>query len=170
MLPTLLPFVGVLALSGLVSLYLHTRPVVKGTVIAKSETIETQPDGGWEYHFRATVQYTRLGEVESRHEQLTTNEEGYDSLSVGDEIGVRYWNAGGLFDFARLSDRSTVQMVLDAEVHYFVLLLGWLVGKRLVKKPPVLFWHGCLCCGRFLDAGAGAGSAHAADGQSPGTN
>jgi hypothetical protein len=138
--PTLLPFAGVLTLIGLVSLYLDTRPVVTGAVIAKSESVETQPDGGWEYHFRPTVQYTRPDEAEPRREELTTDEETYDSLSVGDEVGVRYWNAGGLFDFARLSNRSTVQMVWDAGVQYFVLLvlacvlLGWLVGKATGKK------------------------------------
>ena len=138
--PTLLPFAGVLALIGLVSLYLDTRPIVTGTVTAKSETVENRPDGSWEYHFRATVQYTRPGEVEPRREELTTDEETYDALLVGDEVGVRYWDAGGLFEFARLSNRSTVQMVWDTGVQYFVLLvlacvlLGWLMGKTTGKK------------------------------------
>jgi hypothetical protein len=138
--PTLLPFAGVLALIGLVSLYLDTRPVVTGTVVDKNEAVETQPDGGWEYHFLAEVQYTRSGEAEPRREGLTTDEKTYDSLAVGDEVGVRYWDAGGLFEFARMSNRSTVKMVLDAGVQYFVLLvlacvlLGWLVAKATAKK------------------------------------
>lgn len=138
--PLLLPIAGGLSLLGLVSFYLDTRPVVTGVVTAKSETVEHRPDGHWEYHFRLTVQYSRPGETEPRREALTADYKMYDSLSVGDEVGVRYWDAGGLFDFARLANRSTAQMVWDTGVQYLGLLvlvcvlLGRLVAQATGRK------------------------------------
>ena len=148
---SLLPFGLVtgaaVVLFGAVSLYLDAQPSIPGVVEGKSEQIDVDSEGGWTHDLTVQVRYTRPDTGEERTDALAADAAIYDRVSAGDPVEVRFLHLGGLFSFARLSERSTLSMLFNAvsnPVFYiivaFAVLIGlvWLLSKRAALKAALL--------------------------------
>jgi hypothetical protein len=134
--PMLMAVGGLLALIAAVSVFLDAQPTIPALIIDKHEVTDTQPDGTWEHQFRVVTQFTVPGAGEPRTEDLSAEEELYDSLGIGDEVEVRFWDAGGWFEFARLASRSTFSILWGSGALVFPSLIAGvvLVGLVIAKK------------------------------------
>ncbi|MDT8306175.1 MAG: hypothetical protein RRC07_09580 [Anaerolineae bacterium] len=138
-LPILLVIGGLGVLVGGVSLYLDAQPTVPGVVEAKAERIDVDDEGAWSHELTVRVRYTRPDTGTARSDDLGADPAIYDRVSTGDRVDVRFLHVGGLISFARLSDRSTLSMLLGAATNpTFVIMLAiaglfallWLLSTR----------------------------------------
>jgi hypothetical protein len=67
---------------------------------------------------------------------LSAEEGLYDSLTAGDEVEVRFWDAGGWLEFTRLASRSTFSIVRESGVLRFPVLIALVVvfGLLVARK------------------------------------
>ena len=131
-LPHLLVAGGVLAVVGSISLYLDRQPTIPGVVESKREEIDVDSDGNWSHVLKVQVTYTPPGASEPRSGDLSADDAIYDRVSAGDRVDVRYLHLGGWFAFARLSDRSTLSIILDGR--------SWLFSLPLIAGVVLLIW------------------------------
>lgn len=134
-------------LFGAVSLYLDAQPAIPGVVEGKSEQINVDSEGGWTHDLTVQVRYTRPDTGAERTDALAADAAIYDRVSAGDPVEVRFLHLGGLFSFARLSERSTLSMLFNAAsnpalyiIAAFALLIGlvWLLSKHAALKAALL--------------------------------
>lgn len=146
-LPILLVIGGLLVLMGGVSLYLDAQPAVPGVVESKAERIEVDDEGAWSHELTVRVRYTRPDNGQTRTDDLRADAAVYDRVSPGDRVEVRFLHIGGLISFARLSDRSTLSMLLNIGSNptlyilaAFAGLIGllWLLSKQPAMKAGLL--------------------------------
>lgn len=143
--PLLFVIAGVLGLTAAVSIVLDTQPTLPATVVEKHEVARTEPDGTWKHEFRVVTQFTVPGENEPRTEDLSAEEGLYDSLTAGDAVEVRFWDAGGWFEFIRLASRSTFSILRESGVLIFpvliagVVLFGLLVAQKTKDTTKGIF-------------------------------
>jgi hypothetical protein len=102
------------------SLMLDRQPTLPAVVEARSEALEVDDYGGWKNDLRLQVRYTPPGARTPRSESLRADAALFDRASVGDTVQVRYLHLGGLFKFSRVSERTTLS-----------ILLGWQDGAPL---------------------------------------
>ena len=134
--PVMLPLGAVAAILVMGSFYLDTRPSVTGVVLDKWELINIDSDGLWENELTLRVAYTPPNASTSQTNDLDAKASTYDAVAIGDEVDVRFLDAGGLFEFARLADRSTMSMILGLRALYLPLVL--VVGAVLSWAVAVL--------------------------------
>jgi uncharacterized membrane protein len=148
--PLLFAIAGFLALVAIISIILDTQPTLPATVVEKREVTSTEPDGTWQHDFRVVTQFTVPGASQPRTEDLNAEEGLYDSLTAGDAIEVRFWDAGGWFEFTRLASRSSFSIVRQSGVLTFslliagVLLFGLLVAQKTGDKTNGILAGGVL--------------------------
>lgn len=139
LLPLLLVIGGVVVLVGGISLYLDAQPTIPGVVESKSERIDVDDEGAWSHDLAVRVRYTRPDTGTERSDDLGADPAIFDRVSAGDRVDVRFLHVGGLISFARLSDRSTLSMLVGAAANpTFVIMLAiaglfallWLLSTR----------------------------------------
>lgn len=128
---------GVLAITGSISLYLDRQPTISGTVESKTEEIDVDSDGNWSSVLTVRVTYTPPDAIEPTSRDLSADAAVYDRVSAGDPVDVRHLHLGGWFAFARLSDRSTLSILLGARAWLLLLPLVVAVGLLLWMKTAV---------------------------------
>lgn len=147
-LPGLLMLTGVLALVGVISVYLDRQPTLPGVVEGKTETIDVDNDGGWSSVLRVRVSYVPPGENAPRSDELSADAAVYDRVTTGDPVEVRYLHLGGLFKFSRLSDRSTLSILLGLRpqltpILFIIGLMGllwWIAAASQYKALGIPFF------------------------------
>jgi hypothetical protein len=122
LLPMALVAGGALAMGLGLSLFLDAQPSLPGVVEAKQESIEVR-DARWSHRLRLQVRYTPTAGDAPRSDLLQTDAGLYDRLQPGDPVNVRYLHLGGWFTFARISQRTTLAMLLGSD-----LVLVWAAG------------------------------------------
>jgi hypothetical protein len=128
LLPMALVAGGALAMGTALSLFLDVQPGLPGVVEAKQEAIDIR-DARWTHTLRLMVRYTPPGAGAPRSSLLQTDAGLYDRLQPGDPVNVRYLHLGGWFTFARISQRTTLSMLVgsDLALVWAAVLLGLLV-------------------------------------------
>jgi hypothetical protein len=88
------------------------------------------------------VRYARPDTGEARTDDLSADPPIYDRVSAGDRVEVRFLHLGGLISFARLSERSTLSMLLNATSNPTLYILAAFAGLMgllwLLSKQPAL--------------------------------
>jgi hypothetical protein len=139
LLPLALVIGGLVVLAAGISLYLDAQPTLPGVVESKAERIVVDDEGAWSHELTVRVSYTRPDTGMVRSDDLRADPAVYDRVSAGDPVDVRFLHLGGLFSFARLSERSTLSMLFSAGsnpalyiIAAFAGLMGllWLLSKR----------------------------------------
>jgi hypothetical protein len=156
-LPFLMVLAGVLVMVAGVSLYLDRQPTIAGIVEGKRETIEIDDDGNWSHNLAVTVRYTRPGADQPQSGELTADPAIYDRVTIGDPVDIRFLHLGGWLTFTRLSERSTLSILLGARWGFYSLLtavglmaLLWLSVTRSRHKMMVIPVFGAMVLFVFL--------------------
>ena len=110
------------------SVFLDRQPSVPGIVEGKQETLAIDSDASWRHNLLLTVRYTPPGESQPTSRELRADPASYDQAVVGESVAVRHLYLGGLFAFARISERTTLSVMMGSDTR----LLGGLAAAAVV--------------------------------------
>lgn len=145
-LPGLMVVGGMIAIGVAISLYLDQQPTLPGIVEGKTENIAVNSDGEWSHDLYVRVRYTPPERQEPSSRDLRADAAVYDRVSAGDSVEVRHLHLGGWFTFSRLSERSTLSILLGTRLWLYVplaaagllLWLSWKTSQSTAKLPFLL--------------------------------